>query len=121
MTREKIRNYIAAALSQLNNGDLTLAAMTLAECAAAMKLVEPLASEIADVVELHSPYQALIAMLMNIAGISVDPHPRNQFGVAFAPPNPDGRRCISPEQLAEAYAVVLARRKEVDVGRDQRG
>ncbi len=36
MTREKIRNYIAAALSQLNNGDLTLAAMTLAECAAAM-------------------------------------------------------------------------------------
>ncbi len=36
MTREKIRNYVAAALSQLNNGDVTLAAMTLAECAAHM-------------------------------------------------------------------------------------
>ncbi len=36
MTREKIRNYVAAALSQLNNGDVTLAAMTLAECATAM-------------------------------------------------------------------------------------
>lgn len=84
-----------------------------------MKLVEPLANEIADVVELNSPYQALVAMLMNIANISVDAHPQNQFGVAFAPPRPDGRHRLSPEQIAEAYAAVLA--EEVDADRDQRG
>ena len=33
MTREKIRNYIAVALSHINSEEFTMAGMTLRECA----------------------------------------------------------------------------------------
>jgi hypothetical protein len=38
MTRTEIRNYIAVALGQLNEGDCTLGIMTLVECAAQMDI-----------------------------------------------------------------------------------